>query len=43
MALSVKKDVAQQIVETVKDVCSHDINFIDLKGIILTRIIYVIF
>ena len=34
MALSIKKDVAQQIVEAVKDVCSHDINFIDSKGII---------
>lgn len=34
MALSIKRDVAQQIVEAVKDVCSHDINFIDSKGII---------
>lgn len=34
MALSIKKDVAQQIVEAVKDVCSHDINFIDSKGMI---------
>ena len=34
MALSIKKDVAQQIVEAVKDVCSHDINFIDSNGII---------
>ena len=34
MALSIKQDVAQQIVEAVKDVCSHDINFIDAKGII---------
>ena len=34
MALSMKQDVAQQIVEAVKDVCSHDINFIDEKGII---------
>ena len=34
MALSIKQDVAQQIVEAVKDVCSHDINFIDSKGII---------
>lgn len=34
MALSIKKDVAQQIVEAVKDVCSHDINFIDSDGII---------
>ena len=34
MALSIKQDVAQQIVEAVKDVCAHDINFIDLNGII---------
>ena len=34
MALSIKQDVAQQIVEAVKDVCSHDINFIDLTGTI---------
>jgi len=34
MALSIKQDVAQQIVEAVKDVCAHDINFIDSKGII---------
>ena len=34
MALSIKKDVAQQIVEAVKDVCSHDINFIDSNGFI---------
>ena len=34
MALSIKQDVAQQIVEAVKDVCSHDINFINSQGII---------
>ena len=34
MAFSIKHDVAQQIVEAVKDVCSHDINFINPKGII---------
>lgn len=34
MVLSIKQDVAQQIVEAVKDVCAHDINFIDSKGII---------
>ena len=34
MALSIKQDVAQQIVEAVKDVCSHDINFINSNGII---------
>ena len=34
MALSIKQDIAQQIVEAVKDVCSHDINFINSKGII---------
>ena len=34
MALSIKQDVAHQIVEAVKDVCSHDINFINSKGII---------
>ena len=31
---SIRKSVAQQIVETVKDVCSRDINFIDPNGII---------
>ncbi len=30
----IKKSVAQQIVETVKDVSGHDINFIDRSGII---------
>ena len=34
MATTIKQDVAQQIVAAVKDVCSHDINFIDSKGII---------
>lgn len=34
MAFSIRQDVAQQIVEAVKDVCSHDINFINSKGII---------
>ena len=34
MALTIKQSVAQQIVEAVKDVSSHDINFIDSKGII---------
>ena len=34
MAQSISKRVAQQIVETVKDVCNHNINFIDTKGII---------
>lgn len=34
MTFSIKQDVAQQIVEAVKDVCSHDINFINSKGII---------
>ena len=34
MSLSIKQDVAQQIVEAIKDVCSHDINFINSRGII---------
>lgn len=34
MALTIKQSVAQQIVETVKDVCSHNINFINIQGII---------
>lgn len=34
MAVNIKREIAQQIVEAVKDVCSHDINFIDAKGII---------
>jgi len=34
MAQYISKRVAQQIVETVKDVCNHNINFIDTKGII---------
>ena len=31
---NISKKLAQQIVETVKDVCQHDINFIDPSGII---------
>ena len=31
MAITIKREIAQQIVEAVKDVCSHDINFIDSK------------
>ena len=34
MAFSIKQTIAQQIVEAVKDVCSHDINFINSDGII---------
>lgn len=34
MAQSISKRTAQQIVETVKDVCNHNINFIDTNGII---------
>ncbi len=34
MAFSIKQNVAQQIVEAVKDVAGHHINFIDNKGII---------
>ncbi|MBQ8317035.1 MAG: helix-turn-helix domain-containing protein [Lachnospiraceae bacterium] len=34
MAFSIRQNVAQQIVEAVKDVAGHDINFIDAKGII---------
>ena len=34
MAVTIKQEIAQQIVEAVKDVCDHDINFIDAKGII---------
>ncbi len=34
MAQTISKRVAQQIVETVKDICNHDINFIDNQGII---------
>lgn len=34
MAQYISKRVAQQIVETVRDVCNHNINFIDTKGII---------
>ena len=34
MALTIKQSIAQQIVEAVKDVSGHDINFIDSKGII---------
>ncbi|MCQ2510421.1 MAG: helix-turn-helix domain-containing protein [Lachnospiraceae bacterium] len=35
MAIGLTQDVAQKLVETVKDVCGHDINYIDPKGIIL--------
>lgn len=34
MKYQIRKSVAQQIVDTVKDVCSHDINFINRSGII---------
>lgn len=34
MASHIRRLVAQQIVETVKDVCGHDINYIDPNGII---------
>ena len=34
MAQIISQRVAQQIVETVKDLCKHDINFIDSQGII---------
>lgn len=34
MPQTIQKNVAQQIVEAVKDVCEHDINFIDTNGII---------
>ena len=34
MSLSIKQNVAQQIVEAVKDVCGSDINFINANGII---------
>ena len=34
MAQVISQRVAQQIVESVKDLCNHDINFIDQKGII---------
>lgn len=34
MARIISRRVAQQIVETVRDVCNHNINFIDPKGII---------
>lgn len=34
MAQTISKRAAQQIVETVKDICNHDINFIDNQGII---------
>ncbi len=34
MAQTISKRVAQQIVDTIKDVCHYDINFIDSKGII---------
>lgn len=35
MITSVKRSLAEQIVNTIKDVCNHDINFIDCSGIIL--------
>ena len=34
MLSSIDHDLAQQIVNTVKDVCGHDVNFIDCSGII---------
>lgn len=35
MATNISADYAQQIVDTIKGVCGHDINFIDLNGYIL--------
>lgn len=35
MITSVNRSLAEQIVNTIKDVCQHDINFIDCSGIIL--------
>lgn len=35
MITSVNRSLAEQIVNTIKDVCNHDINFIDRSGIIL--------
>ncbi len=32
MPHTIQRMVAQQIVEAVKDVCNHDINFIDTKS-----------
>ncbi len=34
MAITLSKQMAERIVDTVKDVCGHDINFINTKGII---------
>jgi carbohydrate diacid regulator len=34
MAISINKQTAQKIVETVKDVCGYDVNFINSEGII---------
>lgn len=34
MVVQIKRDLAQQIVNTVKDVCGRDVNFIDASGII---------
>ncbi|MCQ2508007.1 MAG: helix-turn-helix domain-containing protein [Dorea sp.] len=35
MVFSLTHDVAQKLVETVKDVCGYDINYIDPKGMII--------
>lgn len=35
MITSVNRSLAEQIVNTIKDVCNYDINFIDCSGIIL--------
>lgn len=34
MSISLSKQTAQKIVDTVKDVCGHNINFINPKGVI---------
>lgn len=34
MLIQIKRDLAQQIVNTVKDVCGKDVNFIDASGMI---------
>ena len=38
MLSSIDHDLAQQIVNTVKDVCGHDVNFIDCSGIIFAGV-----
>lgn len=39
MQIKIDHSLATQIVNTVKDVCGQDVNFIDQSGLVLAKII----